>query len=87
MTPERLRSLAMTEVSAREVWWAFVVAGFRSRVGLGLLILGLSVCIWQFLDGHLIVGLALLAYLVFTYGCVPGAIGAAMGARSRREHG
>ena len=66
---------------------AFVVAGFRSRVGLVLLILGLSVCIWQFVDGHLIVGLVVLAFLVFTYGSVPGAIGAAMGVRSRREHG
>ena len=76
----------MAELRASQVWWAFVLAGLRSRVAQILLVVGLGVCTWQLVGGHLAVGLALLVFLLFTYGRVPAAIGAAMGARSDRGH-
>jgi hypothetical protein len=76
----------MAEVSAKQLWWAFVVAGFGSRVDRLLLVVGLGVSIWQLVGGHLAAGLIVLTFLVFTYGRIPAAIAAAIVARSGREH-
>jgi hypothetical protein len=73
------------EVSAREVWWALVVGGVRSKVGAALLAVGIGVTVWSFATGHLTSGLVVLGFLVFTYARIPAAIGAAIGARNRRR--
>jgi hypothetical protein len=57
MTPEDLPStdaeVPMRDLKPGQVWWAFVVAGVRSKVGATLLALGLALSVWLFVTGHM----------------------------------
>src|ERR1043166_10342860 len=66
----------MQEVNPWEVWREFVFRGLRSRIGVALLLLGLSVTAWQFSIGHTLAGSLVLAVLAFNYACVGAAVGA-----------
>ena len=56
----------MRDVPARQVWWAFVVAGVRSKVGATLLVLGLGVSAWLFATAHVTLGLVEFAILALS---------------------
>jgi hypothetical protein len=71
----------MAEVGAREVWWAFVAAGVRSKVGATLLVLGLGVSAGLFATGHVTLGLVELAILALLYARIGAAIGVVLGMR------
>ena len=43
-----MQDVPMRDLQAREVWWAFVVAGVRDKVGATLLALGLGLSAWLF---------------------------------------
>jgi len=71
----------MRDVPARQVWWAFVVAGVRSKVGATLLVLGLGVSAWLFATAHVTLGLVEFAILALFYARIPVAIGIVLGMR------
>ena len=75
----------MREARAREYWWAYVVAGLRSKVGATVLAIGLCATIWQFATGHDLAGVVVVAVLVFTFACPGAAIGAWLGVRERHR--
>jgi hypothetical protein len=84
MAPERDTLVGMQEVSARRVWWAFVVAKARSKVGGPILAIGLCVAVWQFWAGHALAGFVIVAGLAFNYACVAGAVGLWLAVRGQR---
>jgi hypothetical protein len=71
----------MRDLKPGEVWWAFVVAGVRDKVGATLLALGLGLSAWLFATGHVTLGLVELAILTLFYARIPVAIGIVLGMR------
>jgi predicted cobalt transporter CbtA len=76
-----MQDVPMRDLQARQVWWAFVVAGVRSKVGATLLVLGLGLSAWLFAAGHVTLGLVELAILALFYARMPVAIGIVLGMR------
>jgi hypothetical protein len=74
--------MIVTQVTIREVWWASVVAGVRSKFGAALLAVGLALSVWLFAVGNVILALVEVALVLLIYARIPVAIGAALGARS-----
>ena len=79
--PQSMQDVAIRDLSAWQVWWAFVVAGVRSKVGATLLVLGLGLSAWLFATGHVTLGLVEFAILALFYARIPVAIGIMLGMR------
>ena len=76
-----MQDVPMRDLQARQVWWAFVIAEVRSKVGATLLVLGLGLSAWLFATGHTTLGLVELAILTLIYARIPVAIGIVLGMR------
>jgi hypothetical protein len=72
----------VTQVTVREVWWASVVAGVRSKFGAAMLAVGLALSVWLFVDGNVTLGLVEVALVVLIYARIPVAVGAALALRT-----
>jgi hypothetical protein len=84
MDGESRRSEAST---TREVWRAFVVAGFRSKVGLAVFVLMIAASAFLVARGQALGGAFLVAVTLFVYGRVAAAIGAYLGRSNTRRQG
>jgi ABC-type nickel/cobalt efflux system permease component RcnA len=90
MTPERHHAAMDREPSrseaytTREVWWAFVVAGFRSKFDLAMFVLLIATIAFLFARGQVLGGVFLVGVTLFIYGRVAAAIGAYLGRSTRR---
>jgi hypothetical protein len=76
-----MQDVPMRDLKHGRVWWAFLVAGIRSKVGATLLALGLGLSAWLFATGHVALGLVELAILALFYARIPVAIGIVLGMR------
>jgi hypothetical protein len=76
-----VHDVPMRDLPARQVWWAFVVDGVRSKVGETLLVLGLGLSAWLFATGRVTLGLVELAILALFYARIPVALGIVLGKR------
>jgi predicted cobalt transporter CbtA len=76
-----MQDVPMRDLRARQVWWAFVVAGVRSKVGATLLVLGLGLSAWLFATVHVALALVELAILALFYARIPVAVGIVLGTR------
>jgi hypothetical protein len=83
--PQPMHDVPMRDLPARKVWWAFVVAGVRSKVGATLLVLSLGLSAWLFATGHATLGLVELAILTLFYARIPVAIGMVLGRRAEPQ--
>jgi hypothetical protein len=76
-----MQDVPMRDPKPGQVWWAFVVAGVRSKFGATLLVLGLGLSAWLFATGHVTLGLVEFAILTLFYVRIPVAIGIVLGMR------
>jgi hypothetical protein len=80
-----MQEVPMRELPAREVWWAFVVAGLRSKAGGALLVLGIGLSAALFATGHVTLGLVELAILALFYARIGSAVGIVLVMRGQRR--
>jgi hypothetical protein len=76
-----MQDVPMRDLKPGQVWWAFVVAGVRSKVGATPLLLGLGLSAWLFATDHVTLGLVELAILTLFYARIPIAVGIVLGMR------
>jgi hypothetical protein len=76
---------APNQLTTRQVWWTFVIAGLRSKSGALVFVLMVATTVYLFVRHRIGAGIFMLGATLFIFGRVPAAIGAYLGSRSLRE--
>jgi hypothetical protein len=85
MSPD-VRTSEGTRPPVRDVWFAFVVAGVRSKFGATVLVLMGGAAAWEFVSGNTTTGLIILGIALLTYARLTALIAASIVARQEKRN-